>query len=386
MTVSSAIMERIDPLTAAAARPVTRAIAVGALLLALVGSAVGVELIVAPLALVMALLSLAGACALLVDRTHHRAARSAIRLERLLPALLPALLLMVLLFAAGSTFGADAQPRDDWALFAVGLCLMALAPYRPAREIAAQTAALTIVAAVLALAQSVVGADDSPVLVVAVAGSLPIAVLGFAGAAYAASINGSILAWHDRAWRAAEDSALASRGGIARSVQQNRITVLNQQVVPYLGRLVEAETVTEQDREDARALAASIRQLLVADAERGWAQTMLAEIAARRSEARILTGADDPDDLARRASLPARTLLRAVAGQLVDAAGAIEVQLALRPVDGRLHARFDAITPRGFDGALRSLRPTIDVVRGLTELCRVRGIDGRLTLEFHYGD
>lgn len=381
MTPDLAVMERLDPLTAAASRPVTRALAVGAVIVAVVGVALAFERISSPHWLVVGLVALVSAAAMLARCSRHDSPRCAVRHG----ALLPVLLALVLIAASAASFSVVVELRDDWSLFAVGLCVMALAPYRPPREIALLTAALVITGATLSLAQVSAGALEAPALVAMVTGSLPIAVLGFAGAAYAVSINGAIIDWHDRAWRSAADTALASRGGIARSVQQDRITLLNRDVVPYLARIALAETLTETDRAEARTLAVSIRESLVGEVDKSWAQAMLAELAARRTTTRVAVRADDPDDLGRAASLPHRTLLRAVATQLVESGGCAEVGLRLRRIEGSLCAEYDARSTLSFEEARRALEPILDVVRGLADGCRLREQDGRLTLEFHHG-
>lgn len=382
MTPGLAIMERLDPFTAAASRPVTRALAVGAVLVAFVGVAFAVERVRTPFWLLVALVALVAAAGMIARCARHRSPWCTMVRRG---ALLPVLLATVLIAASAASFSDVVHLRDDWSPFAVGLCVMALAPYRPPREIALLTAALVITGATLSLAQVSAGTLESPAPIAMVAGSLPIAVLGFAGAAYAASINGAIIDWHDRAWRSAADTALASRGGIARSVQQDRITLLNRDVVPYLARIALTEDLTETDRAEARALAVSIRESLVGEVEKGWAQAMLAELAARRASARVAVRADDPDDLGRSASLPHRTLLRAVATQLVESGGCAEVGLRLRRIEGRLCAEYDARSTLSFEEARRALEPILDVVRGLAEGCRLREQGGRLTLEFHYG-
>ncbi|MFL0711848.1 MAG: hypothetical protein ACJLS2_03545 [Microcella pacifica] len=184
----------------------------------------------------------------------------------------------VLALAVASTYGANLLLRDDWAPLVAGLILLSLAPYRPALELATATASLTAVSALLALLQAPFAASPVPLATFAVAGSSSLACLGFASAAYAFSVNGSILTWLEQAWRSAAATAVEQRGGVARSVQQQRVSLVNRKVVPFFTRIGAAETLAPEDREEARELAQSIRALLVADVQRGWAQSLLDEL------------------------------------------------------------------------------------------------------------
>lgn len=375
------ILERLDPLSAAAARPVTRGAAFLAAGLALATVLARPTEIVYPGWLVVALVALGVVVALLIirsrpDRPPWRG--SSTQLVHLL-------LIIMMVSSVASTLEANARLRDDWGPMVIGIVLIALMPYRSAREIAFWATVHTLVCAMLGIVQSPWAVTDVPALTFAVTGSLPVAALGYAAAAYARSLNGSIALWHERAWAAAAEAARQQRGGVARSVQQHRVTILNRDVVPFLSRMSEQSTVSDADREEARALARTIRALLVATVERGWAETMLDEYVGQNPHLNIGVAVDDADDAAGRATLEQRTLLRAIADVSIHRLAATAIDVTVDDSDGRLRVRWLVRTPLEISDARRAFRAIFEVVRALTEHSALIEKPGQFVLEFHYG-
>lgn len=374
-------LERLDPLSAAAARPVTTGAAILIVTIPVVSILVRLDEIVHPVWLALSFAALVAVAWLLLDRS--RVYRP---LWRAPSAQVLQLLLVVMTVASVmSTLTANSFLRDDWAPFVIGIVLIALTPYRPAREIAFWAAVHTLLCAVLGMLQAPWTVTDLPTLTFAVTGSLGVALLGFAAAAYARSLNGAIRRWHDRAWTAAEHAVVQQRTWVARSVQQQRITLLNREVVPYLSSIVGAPELDDDDRNEARRLARSIRSLLVADVERPWAQTLLDELVSRHPQLNIEAVADDPDNAGGSATLEQRTLVRAIADVGIRRLAATRVDLGLRAPKGRLMVRCEITTPLSTTDARRELRGMIEIVRGLTESSRVIDREGRIALEFEYG-
>ena len=378
---AEATLERLDPLSAAAARPVTMGAAILALAMPLVAVATRSSEVVAPAWLAVSLLALIAAVWLMLDRS--RLTRPVWRAPS--AQLLQLLLIVMIVSSVLSTLGANPAVRDDWAPLVTGIVLVALTPYRPAREIALWAVVHTLICAMLGMLQAPWAVTDVPTLTYAVTGSLPVAILGFAAAAYARSLNGSIARWQQRAWAAAQETAAHQRGSVARSVQQQRITTLNLDVVPYLSRVVDADELTDDDRAEARRLARSIRALLVADVERGWASTLLDDLVGRHPHLNIVARADDPDDLGSAATLEQRTLLRAIGELSIRRLAATEIDLRLRSHEGRLQVHWLISTPKPTADALRELRGVIELVRGVTERSSAARLPGRIALEFEYG-
>lgn len=374
-------LERLDPLSAAAARPVTTGAALLALVLPPLVLVTRAHEIVHPFWFAVAMLALVGAVALLLDRSRptrpvwQTPSAQAFQL----------LLMAVIMASAASTAGANALLRDDWAPLVVGILLVASTPYRPAREIVGWTAVHTLLCAGLGIVQAPAAVSDVPTVTFAVTGSFTVALLGFAAAAYAHSLVTSTILWQERAWQSAAAAARAQRAGVARSVQQRRITLLNHEAVPYLQRVIQAAEVSADDVDDARRLAHSIRTALVADVQKTWARQMLDDVVARHPRLNIVSAADDPDDLGRRAPLERRTLLRALAVVAVERLAATDVQLRLRAPEGRLQVACTLAVPHSLRDARRELRTMLELFRGLTRRSSLTERDGRLVLEFEYG-
>lgn len=374
-------LERLDPLSAAAARPVTTGAVLLAGTLPLLVAVTRPFEIVQPLWFVVSYLLVVAACILLLDRSRPtRPVWQAPSAQ-----VFQLLLMATAVTSALSTAGANERLRDDWPPLVIGILLLASTPYRPAREIVAWTALHTLFCAGLGIAQAPSAVSEVPAVTYAITGSFVVALLGLAAAAYAHSLNTSTRLWQERAWQAAAAVAREHRTGVARSVQQQRITVLNLDAVPTLQRIVEADEVTPADREEARRLAQSIRALLVADVERGWAQQMLDDVVARHPRRTVDVAADDPDDLGRRAALERRTLLRALAVVAIETLDASEIVLRLQAHEGRLAVEWEITTDRSLTDARRALRSMLELIRGLTRRSSLRQSGGRLVLEFEYG-
>lgn len=374
-------LERLDPLSAAAARPVTSGAAILIITVPAVSIVVRLDEIVSPAWLVLSFAALVAVAWLLLDRSRvYRPLWKAPSAQ-----VLQMLLVVMTVASVLSTLTANAYVRDDWAPYVIGVVLIALAPYRPAREIAFWATVHTLICAVLGMLQAPWAISDVPTLTFAVTGSFGVALLGFAAAAFARSLNGALRQWHDRAWISAEQVVVQQRTGVARSVQQQRITLLNREVVPYLSSIVGATELDEGDRDEARRLARSIRTLLVADVERSWAQTLLDELTARHPQLNIDAVADDPENVGGASSLEQRTLMRAIADVSIRRLAATKVELRLRAPQGRLSVRCEITTPLSMTDARRELRGIIEIVRGLTESSRVIERQGRIALEFEYG-
>jgi hypothetical protein len=373
--------ERIDPLSAVAARPVTYGILAIALALPILTLVSRGGEITSVVAFVVAVSALAVAAGVVLDRTRsHRPVFSGTW-----AALVYALLALVIGAAATSTYSANDMLRDDWAPLVVGLVLLVLPPYRPAYELALATVGLTALAVIAALVQAPFAVTDVPLATFAVTGSAVLAALGFAASAYALSMNRSILQWGDRAWHSAAEAAVHQRGGVARSVQQRRVSLVNREVVPYLARISTATALTHDDREEARGLAQSIRALLVADVERVWAQNLLNEVVARVPGTRTHVVADDPDNVGSGLTAARRTLVRAIAMESVERVGASHIELRIRATPTSVAVHWNLTVPAGGASAVRLLAPVLHIVRGLTRRSRVEPRADGLTIEFHYG-
>ncbi|ARC57528.1 hypothetical protein AS850_10620 [Frondihabitans sp. 762G35] len=223
-------------------------------------------------------------------------------------ALIVACGLLAVVVEAVSTAGQNTMIRDDWGSTALGLLLLSAAPYRPAREIVIASVVGSVVVAVVVVLQTPGFIVKAPAALFVAAGVTPLLALGIGGAVYSATFVRLVQQWLARASSLTRQSAQELRPGIARSVQQDRVTVLNRDVVPFFSELVERGSVSADDAERATAIASGIRQRLVDDADRSWLENVLIEVCPSGSAGTVV----DPDRLAERMSGDQRTAVRAV--------------------------------------------------------------------------
>ncbi len=375
-------LERLDPLSVAAARPVTVGIALLVLVIASTVSIISLHEVVRPLALAGALLATAGAVTMLVVRAigvrPPWSARAALGYQ--------SILLTIPAVSATATFGSNDRLRDDWAPIVVGLLLLALAPYRPGVEIARWTGVHVAVALVLGVMQGGWSVAGVPALVSGVVAAAPIAALGIAAAAYAQSLTSAVASWQQRAWMLAEGRAQVERGALALSVQQRRLAQLNREVIPLLDRVARSGQVDELDARNAAALAASVRTLLVAEADATWLDSMLQQVAERHSQRRVDLQGSDVDNAAAQCSRLQRALLRAIVAESVENLGATSVVLHIELTDaGRVHVQCTVASPLSDSSARRRLGGVIELVRSVADRVVVHELRGAVALEFEYG-
>ena len=179
-----------------------------------------------------------------------------------------ALLSMVL--SAMSMLESNAYIQDDWGTIAVGAVCLILCPYRPPGEqvIAAVLASIFAGFVVLVQAQSLV--TGIPVFATVVIALTPLLCMSLASAAFASIVLRMLRRWQSRANRAVRALADEHRQGITRSVQQDRVTILNRDVVPFFTAVLDQDELTDADRMRALEISDSIRASMVADVDRSW--------------------------------------------------------------------------------------------------------------------
>ena len=375
--------DRLDPLSAASARPVTVTFALAMVALAGLDTIVKANQVTSVPWLIVTMAALVSAMALLIDRTRvDRPAWS-----RGSAVLFHLTLVAMMVASALSTAGANASVRDDWAPLVVGFALFCLTPYRSARELAVWTVVHTVVAGALGVAQAGSATTLLPAPLFAISGGVAVLIIGAAAVAYAKSMNTSILRWEQRAWARAVAVVGEARHGVARSVRQREISRVGRDALPVLARVAENDAVTTADRDEAAERAASIRCTLVEAAGRSWVRELADDLIERRPELAVAMTVADADDLARSATLEQRTLIRAIVGAAMDAPGTRAVHLAItaspRHSGPSVRIEVRGVEPPGV--AREALRPLIGVARGLARHCAVVEVHDALVIEFAYG-
>lgn len=168
-----------------------------------------------------------------------------------------------------STLHTNTHIRDDYGPTVIGLIILAVAPFRPARELAAAGLLSSILVGVVALVQAPSLVTPASPFVFALAAMTPLLILSLGSATFVSVIVQGLERWRRQA-RIAVSALGDDDDWIARSVQQDRVTILNQDVVPFFAELLHDEAVTPDDIQRARMLSESIRSVMVAEVDRSW--------------------------------------------------------------------------------------------------------------------
>lgn len=293
--------------------------------------------------------------------------------------------LVAMVLSAASTWTTNLYIRDDWAAPAIGLIMLGLAPYLPARDLVISAIVSSIAAGVLAVAESPWLVTPVPVGVFVVAQVVPLLALGLGAAAFSSSLVRGVERWSEQAATAVTALGDARLDWIARSVQQDRVTILNREVVPYFASLLEAGEITAQSRDEARALSDRIRSLMVAEVDRSWLDGVL-EQAARPGGARAPRPVDDPAHLLPALDIDQRTAVRALVGALFAHPEFRPDSLRVRVLpDGERAVVTLVCDVDCSDGRLRAtLAPYFAVMRILFADCSVAFESPSLRLRFSY--
>ncbi len=282
------------------------------------------------------------------------------------------------LLSAASMWNSNAYVRDDWGPVAVGLTLLTLSLYRPPREIASTGLFLALFAGVVALLQAHSFVTRVPAIMFALVTMLPILSMSLASATFGRVLIDGLASWRRRAELAVTASASESTDWIARSVQQDRVTILNRDVVPFFSELLQKGTVDDADRARARGISDAIRAVMIAEVDRTWLDAILEQESGHP--------AVDPQRLAEIMGTDQRTAIRALVVAIAGHADTRRSTLTLEiAADGDLCRAELAASLRTTENVLRGeLAPYFAVMRIVFDDLKVEFSDGLLTLRFFY--
>jgi multidrug transporter EmrE-like cation transporter len=297
-----------------------------------------------------------------------------------------------------AVWGRNERIQDDWGQFAVGLFLAVMPLYRPVVEVLGAAALCSAVLGALAASQapSLVLVNDP--LVYATVAATPVLALAAAGSGYAWTMTGETLRWREiaRAGQARLEGEL--RQTARRMVEQERMTVLNAEAVPFLADLLGRGEVTAADAERAGRIAERVRAASVAAVDRTWlAETVDLALAQRAAAARDRTAVahddvpgdgprvEDPGRLS--GALPEEQ--RAIVGALLASVAALP---GLRPetlhfvVSGPDRPTFvlTAAVRQPAREVRRALLPFLSALRSVSLDAHAEVRDGELTVRFQY--
>ncbi len=282
------------------------------------------------------------------------------------------------LLSALSMWQSNGYVRDDWGPVVIGLALLSLSQYRPPKEIASTGLALALFVGLFTLLQSHSFVTVTPVINFALVAMLPILALSLASATFGTFLIDGLLRWRRRAQEAVSSYTTQNTGWIARSVQQDRVTILNQEVVPFFADVLHRGTITDDDRERARRISDAIRVIMVAEVDRTWLDAIVEQVAGHPS--------DDPDRVAVSMTMDQRTATRAaiIAVAQHPAFSARAFELSIRAADSVCTVELRATLETG-DNVLRGqIASYLAVIRVVFSDVKVEFTNPTLTLRFSY--
>ncbi|WP_166875852.1 hypothetical protein [Salinibacterium sp. ZJ450] len=377
MSASELTMQRFDPLSGLSARGM--AITVGAFAIVYAGIATWThrDELRSPEAAWAALGLLVVACTVMVLASDPLRAPYS-RSTNLLVLLLG---MGAVTLNAVSTWEVLRHPRDDWGPIVLGLLIVAQSPFRPVKEIVALGLLSSAVIGLVMAVEYAPGDSQLPHAIEVVVAVTPVLVLTGWASAFTAVMVDALQGWNRRAAGAATALADEWRDPIARSVQQEHVTVLSREVVPYLSTLVARGQLTEADRIEALRIAQTLRSVMVAEVGRSWLASTLAQSG-------LPDALDDPDGNAERMDTDQRTALRALVVAALHHPGfdPRRFRIVIRAADGSGCVADVAVTIRGPEFTVRSeFAPYFAVLRMVFGDLTVTGIGPARRLNFSYG-
>jgi hypothetical protein len=287
-------------------------------------------------------------------------------------------------FAEIAMWSTNGSVRDDWGAAVVALYLLALAPYRPARQIALAGLVSAAVVAVLTFAQASDEQYDYPSYVYAFIAVTPILVVSLGAARFARDLVRGLDVWEKRDTMSTSVLDLSDRQWIARSVQQDRVTLLNQEIVPFLSEMLARDDLTERDREQALKYSSAIRAIMVAEIDRTWLDYVLGEASGSGGWNGSLV---DESLRAESMSTDQRTVVRAFVVALHAQPGFSNESMVIElEADGdRTYATVSAVFEATDYVMYNALEPYFAVMRLLFDDLSVGYQHPALTLRFSYG-
>lgn len=279
---------------------------------------------------------------------------------------------------AASMWHSNAYVRDDWGPIVIGVVYLAMARYRPPQELASSGLAISLFVGVLALVQAPSFVTPVPTILFALVSMTPVLTLSLSAARFGRYLIEGLERWRRQASRAARSFATVNTDWIARSVQQDRVTILNQEVVPFFSDVLHKGAIDDDDRERAREIANAIRAVMVAEVDRSWLDAILEQLGCAPTR--------DPARLATHMTTDQRTAVRAtvvaITGLATYEAGSLRVALTRRATLEDVVVTATLNTP---DNVLRGeIAPFLAVLRIVFKHFKVEFSGRRLTLRFSY--
>ncbi|MHC5795119.1 hypothetical protein ACVXZ4_03080 [Lacisediminihabitans sp. FW035] len=384
MTTVERTRQQLDPAGSTGVAPVAIFLAIGAFGYAVFMTVRGQAEISNPIFASLALAMLAIAGLIIISASSPDRAPLTARTH----AAVHFVAVLAILFEALGQWGSNAYIRDDWGPATLGILLVALGPYRPGREIVFGGICSVVSISIITFLEVPSLVTPGPPLAFVAVAVTPMFALCLSAAMFSNGVVASIERWQKRAQAASVSLVRELREGIARSVQQDRVTILNRDVLPFFTEVLARESITDADRERARSIADSIRQVMVEEVDRSWLEALVeltgVERENRPGAARLVV--DDPHRVAPAMTVAQRTAIRALLVAFTDIPGMTRdhLRVVLSDYGNRCHAVITAHLPIADSVARSTFAPFLAVMRAVFINLEVDFVQSELTLRFSY--
>jgi hypothetical protein len=311
--------QQLDPVGSYGSRPITVVLSMGIIGVAAGATAMSWSAVSDPVAAVLAVV--ATAIAALGITYWSSPLRAPFRWTGFVVVMFFAAVSLVL--SAIATWNRSTSVVEQWAPITIGLILVQLSSYRPAQELTVATVLGGLLAAFVAVIHPSSSHFAVPPLVGVLGAAVPLVALGAGATAYSSVVVRSLGRWYSRSSATDRTASTAMRNSVVQAVQNDRVGILNETVVPFFSGLLSRGAITSDDREAARAIATSIRSVMVADVDRSWLDSVVDQIAMDLGDVSA-PGSEvvqDPSRLASGMTTEQRIVVRAVLIALFDHPG-----------------------------------------------------------------
>ena len=233
-----------------------------------------------------------------------------------------------------STIGFDRYIYDDFGPVVIGMLILSLAPYCTWVSLLLAGILSAAVLSILVVGSAMTTAITPPLSALIAVNAAAVLAMSAAAAGYSYAIVDETLAWQREANRAALHRDAELRAGIARSVQQSRVSVLGREVLPFLAGVMTSDRISVADADRARELAEALRRALKAGIESTWLDDLAATVRMSRGIPVIV---DDPVGAAADLAADQRSALTALLSWLSEGSRSAAIRLSIEAGARRRH-------------------------------------------------
>ncbi|WP_130351440.1 hypothetical protein [Agromyces ramosus] len=225
-----------------------------------------------------------------------------------------------------STIGADRYIYDDFGPVVIGMLILSLAPYCTWVSLILAGIISAAVLSILVVGSAMTTPIAPPLSALIAVNAAAVLAMSAAAAGYSYAIVDETLAWQREANRAALHRDAELRAGIARSVQQSRVSVLGREVLPFLAGVMTSDRISVADADRARELAEALRRALKAGIESTWLDDLAATVRMSRG---IPVVVDDPVGAAADLAADQRSALTALLSWLGEGSRSSAIHVSI---------------------------------------------------------